>query len=87
MYARLSFTSLLKAETTTHAASSADRDTAVAIATPVAPICGTPNNPKINTAFSSTFRVNANIFKTIHTVTLPTLRSTAIYISVMLQHR
>ncbi len=62
-------------------------NSAVAIATPVAPSFGMPNSPKIKVAFRIIFSTNANIFNTILMVTLPTLRRMARYTSVMPQHR
>ena len=53
------------------------RDSAVAMATPVAPNFGAPNRPKINTAFRKIFREKAITFKTMDTVTRPMLRRIA----------
>ena len=77
IYARFSFTFLLKEDTTTQPISWISLDAAVAIATPVAPSFGAPNRPKIKTAFRNIFRINASIFSAILMVTLPILRRTA----------
>ena len=69
--------SLLTADTTKHAASSARREAEVAMATPMAPIFGAPRRPNMNTAFSMMFREKASTFMMVLMVTLPMLRSTA----------
>ena len=69
--------SLLAADTAKQAASSIRREAEVAMATPMAPSFGAPKRPKMNTAFRTMFREKASTFRTVLTVTLPMLRSTA----------
>ena len=79
--------SLLRKETTKHAASSMSLDREVAMATPVAPSLGAPKRPKINTALRMIFSENASTFIMVLIITRPMLRRTARYTSVMPQHR
>ena len=72
-----SFTSLLRAETTSARISSTTREMDVASATPAAPSLGAPNRPKINTAFSRMFSVKATVFSAVLIATRPTDRSVA----------
>ena len=59
------------------AISSISREKAVAMATPAAPSFGSPNKPKIKTAFKITFKTKASIFNAILMVTRPILRRIA----------
>ena len=68
---------MLKAETIKQAISSIILESAVAIATPVAPSLGAPNNPKIKVAFKRIFSPKASIFIAMLVVTRPMLRRTA----------
>ena len=86
-YRKSSLMSLLKKDTAKHAASSISLEREVAIATPAAPSSGAPNSPKINTAFSIIFAEKASAFSKVLIITLPMLRRTARYTSVIPQHR
>ena len=76
-----------RAETTKHSPNSTRREMDVASATPFTPILGAPSQPKMNTAFSSTFRPTATLFSAVPTATRPILRRTLRYTSVTPQHR
>ena len=61
------------------------RDMVVAMATPITPSFGAPNNPKINTAFSATLQIRAIASSTVLVDTFPMHRRTDIYTAEIAQ--